>query len=90
MRLAALLRAVEESPGTVTVADLAKRLRESPETVRAMLAALRAAGHLGPEGSARPGTEECASAASCAVSCPGPGDCPFVVDLGVGLEVRRQ
>jgi|GEM_PF-2046507 len=90
MRLAALLRAVEESPGTVTVADLARRLGETPETVRSMLAALRAAGRLGPEGSARPGTEECASAGSCSGSCPGPEDCPFVVDLGAGLEIRRR
>lgn len=90
MRLAGLLRAVEESPGTVTVADLARRLGESPVMVRAMLDALRAAGRLGPEGSPHPGTDECTSAASCSVSCPGPGACPFVVDLGAGLEIRRS
>lgn len=90
MRLAALLREVEGSSRTLTVADLARRLGESPEVVRSMLAALRAAGRLGPVGSARPGTEKCASAGACKSSCPGPAECPFVVDLGAGLEIRRS
>lgn len=90
MRLADLLTAVQRAPGPVTVADLARSLGETPGTVRAMLAALRAAGRLEPEGSARPGTGECASAGSCSLSCPGPGECPLVVDLVAGLQIRER
>jgi hypothetical protein len=49
-----------------------------------MLAALRASGRLAP--GVKPGSAECPSA--CTVSCPGPQRCPFVIDLGTGLEPR--
>jgi DNA-binding IclR family transcriptional regulator len=44
MKLTELLRVIQGSPGAVTVADLARQLGSTPETVRAMLMALRAAG----------------------------------------------
>ena len=90
MRLADLLAEIERSPGAVTIGDLAVRLEVTTATVTAGLAALRAAGRLGPEGGAEPGTHECASTGSCAVSCPGPDECPFVLDFGAGLEIRRR
>jgi hypothetical protein len=90
MRLTQLITEIERSPGAVTIGDLAGRLGVTTATVTAGLAALRAAGRLGPQGGAEPGTHECASTGSCAVSCPGPDECPFVLDIGVGLEVRRR
>jgi hypothetical protein len=90
MRLAALLHEVETAPGAVTVPDLATRLDVPVAEVRAMLAALRAAGRLGPEGGHQPGTDECAGTGTCAASCPGPDDCPFTVDLGPTLEIRPR
>lgn len=88
MRLAALLREIESSPGASTVADLAARLDTTPDAITAMLAALRASGRIGPD--ARPGTDECAATGSCGVSCTGPSRCPFVVDVGSTLEIRRR
>lgn len=89
MKLADLIDIIERSAGAVTVADLAKRLESPPETVRAMLAALRASGRLEPGKTSGPGTAECAASGRCVVACPGPGRCPFVVDLGPGVEIRR-
>ena len=90
MRIAELLREIDSSSGAVTVADLADRLDSTATDVRAGLAALRAAGRLGPEAGHDPGTDECSSAGTCSMSCPGPADCPFVIDLGSGsLEIRR-
>jgi hypothetical protein len=86
MTLADLLAEIQRAPGAVTVGDLAARLGTSPAEVRAMLAALRASGRLGPSRGVTPGSEQCSS--SCAVSCPGPAECPFVVDFGTGLEPR--
>jgi hypothetical protein len=88
MRLTELLRAIQGSPGAVTVADLARQLGSTPETVRAMLIALRAAGRLGPEAGARPAAGKCTSAGSCSVACPGPAGCPLAIDLGSGLRLR--
>jgi hypothetical protein len=88
MKLTELLRVIQGSPGAVTVADLARQLGSTPETVRAMLMALRAAGRLGPEAGARPGVDKCASAGSCSVACPGPAGCPFAIGLGSGLRLR--
>jgi hypothetical protein len=90
MRLTDLLEEIERSTGAVTVGDLAKRLASTPAAVEAGLAALRASGRIGPEGSVRPGTEACASVGSCAMTCPGPATCPFVLDLGGALELRRR
>jgi hypothetical protein len=89
MRLTDLLGEIERSPGAVTIPDLAKRLGSTPGTVGAMLTALRASGKLGPDGGAQRGTDGCPSG-SCAVACPGPAGCPFVVDLGGNLEIRRR
>jgi len=88
MKLTELLREIQESPGAVTIPELARRLGSTAETVRAMLIALRAAGRLSPEAGARPGADKCASAASCSVACPGPAGCPFAIDLGSGLRLR--
>jgi hypothetical protein len=88
MQLAALLREIEGSPGAVTIGDLARRLETSPARVSAMLAALRASGRIGPDGTRQPGTDDCASSGSCAVSCPGPSECPFTLEFGGFLEIR--
>ena len=89
MRLAALLDAIQEAKGPVTGIDLAQRLRVSPAAVAEMLVALRASGQLGPEVRAEPAVDPCASAGSCSMSCPGPGDCSLLIDLNVtGLEIR--
>jgi len=90
MRLTALLREIEGSSGSLTAVELAVRLGTTPAAVSAMLAALRAAGRLGPDGSREPGSDECASAGSCGVACTGPDRCPFVVNLGPMLEVRPR
>ncbi len=90
MKLATLLSLIESQGGAATEADLAARMGTTVSDVRAMLAALRAAGRLGPDGGHEPGTTECASSGSCAVSCTGPSDCPFVVDIGPTLEIRRR
>ncbi len=91
MRLTALLSAIEESPGPVTGIDLALRLGISPGEVAAMLDALRASGRLGPEPVSRHPVDSCASAGSCALTCPGPEECSLVIDLSVtGLEIRSS
>ena len=90
MTLSRLLREIERSPGAVTIPELAARLNTTPRRVSSMLAALRASGHLEPDGGRQPGTDECCSAGSCAVSCPGPADCPFTLDFGAALEIRRS
>ena len=89
MRLAALLSAIEESKGPVTGIELALRLGVSPGEVVAMLDALRASGRLGPELRPQQSGDECGSAASCSLTCPGPEDCSLVIDLSLaGLEIR--
>ncbi len=90
MRLTDLLDEIDRSPGAVTVPDLARRLGSTPDRVASMLAALRASGRLGPDGEVRPGTEGCACSGSCGAACSGPASCPFVVDLGGTLEIRRR
>jgi hypothetical protein len=89
MRIADLLREIDRSSGAATVADLAARLGATGAEIRSGLAALRAAGRLGPERGHVPGSAECAATGTCAMSCPGPNACPFVVDLGGSLEIRR-
>jgi hypothetical protein len=90
MTLAHLVREIERSPGAVTIPELARRLGCGPHRVREMLVALRAAGRVGPEAGRRPGTEECAATGSCRLSCPGPTECPFIVDLGPHLGIRHD
>ena len=90
MRLAALLTEIDHSPGAVTVGELARRLDTTPLEIANMLTALRAAGRLGPEGSNEPGTHGCASTGTCGISCSGPDDCPFTVNLGPALEIKRR
>ena len=89
MKLAALLAIIEAGPGSMTEADIAERTGTSVPEVRAMLAALRAAGRIGPERSVSPGTDACASAGACTISCPGPNDCPLLIDIGAPLEIRH-
>lgn len=89
MSLAAVLAEIDRAEGPITRTELAKRLGVSPGEVGAMLAALRAAGRLGPEPEAASG-DECPSAGGCTVACPGPERCPLVFDIGIGgLTVRR-
>ena len=89
MSLAALLSAIREAKGPVTGIDLARQLGIAPAVVAEMLVALRAAGQLAPEVRTTPAPETCASSGSCSMSCPGPGECSLVIDLGVsGLEIR--
>ena len=91
MKLSALLTEIERSSGPVTGIDLAIRLGVSPATVAEMLVALRATGQIGPELRTKSAPETCASAGSCSMSCPGPGECSLVIDLNVtGLEIRRR
>ncbi len=90
MKLAALLREIHRSAGAVTVGELAARLGTTPGTIADMLAALRAAGRIGPEGANQPGTHQCASTGTCGITCSGPDDCPFTVNLGPTLEIRRR
>ena len=90
MRLAALLTEIDRSGGAVTVGELARRLDTTTVAVGDMLTALRAAGRLGPEGANEPGTHECASTGTCGISCSGPDDCPFTVNLGPSLEIKRR
>ena len=89
MKLTALLSAIEESSGPVTGIDLALRLGVSPGEVAMMLDALRASGQLGPEMQPAHPVDECGSAGSCSMTCPGPEDCSLIIDLSVtGLEIR--
>ena len=90
MRLAALIDEIDRSAGAVTVVELARRLDTTPGLVGEMLAALRASGRLGPEGANEPGTHDCASTGTCGITCTGPDDCPFVIDIGTHLEIRRR
>ncbi len=89
MKLVEVLREIKHSSGMVTVADLARRLGSTPEEVRPMLVALRAAGRLGSgrDGS-RPVEGPCPAAGFCSAACPGPADCPWAVGFGSGLELR--
>lgn len=88
MRLARLLAELETTGGSATEAHLARQLEASLPEVRAMLAALRAAGRLGPEGGDQLSDDSCDVAGSCTAACPGPSACPFIVDLGAPLELR--
>jgi len=91
MTLARLLEEIEVSVGAVTTADLARRLGRPLAEVEAMLGALQAGGWLTDDGGSRSGPDSCPEAGSCRRSCPGPGRCPLVVDLGLGvLEPRRH
>jgi hypothetical protein len=90
MSLAALLHEIEGADGPLTIADLARRLGSNSATIADMLVALRAAGRLRPDAGAAPGTHECGTAGSCAIACPGPSACPFVLEMPSGLEVRAR
>jgi hypothetical protein len=90
MRLVDLTREIERSTGAVTALDLAARLDTTPAAVDAMLAALRAAGKLSPDGRPQQPSDECPFPGSCSAACPGPASCPFVVDVGDRLEIRRH
>ena len=90
MRLAALLMEIERAEGPVTGIELADRLGVAPSRIAAGLVALRASGRLGSETRTEPAPENCSSAGTCSMSCPGPGECSMVIDLNVtGLEIRR-
>jgi hypothetical protein len=91
MKLATLVTEIERSRGPVTGIELALRLGIRPAEVAAMLAALRASGWLGPEVRSEPAPDDCSSAGACSMSCPGPGDCPLVIDVSVsGLEIKSR
>jgi hypothetical protein len=91
MKLATLVTEIERSRGPVTGIELALRLGIRPAEVAAMLAALRASGRLGPEVRSEPAPDDCSSAGACSMSCPGPGDCPLVIDVSVsGLEIKSR
>lgn len=88
MKLSALLSEIEQSRGPVTGIDLANRLGVGHAEVASMLVALRASGHIGPEIRTESPAEDCMSAGSCSLACPGPDECSLVVDLSVtGLEI---
>lgn len=90
MRLSALLTEIERATGPITGIELADRLGVAPGRVAAGLVALRASGRLGPEVRTEPAPDNCSSAGSCSMTCPGPDECSMVVDLTVvGLEIRR-
>ena len=91
MKLATLITEIERSRGPVTGIELALRLGIQPAEVAAMLAALRASGRLGPEVRSEPAPGECSSAGACSMSCPGPEECPLVIDVSVsGLEIKNR
>ena len=89
MRLTTFLHEIEKSHGPVTGLELAQRLGLTPADVMAMIGALRAAGKLTPDG---PLVEQhCATASSCALSCPGPDECSLSVQVSVpGLQIRSS
>jgi hypothetical protein len=89
MKLATLITEIERSRGPVTGIELALRLGIQPAEVAAMLSALRASGRLGPAPRSETTPGECSSSGACSMSCPGPGDCPLVIDVSVnGLEMK--
>ena len=91
MKLAALLAEIGKSSGPMTGIELADRLGVSTSDVSAMLIALRASGAVDTEPGPDPAPENCSSAGSCSLSCPGPGNCSLVIDLNVTtLEIRRH
>lgn len=89
MKLTTLLEEIENSSGPVTGIELATRMGVSPGQVAAMLDALRAAGRIGPEIREQQPLQNCSSAGSCSMTCPGPDECSLTIDLSVtGLEIR--
>ena len=89
MKLATLVRQIEAAGGPITCVELAQRLDTNPAEIGAMLVALRASGWLMPEGTAAPAPDECGSAGSCSLLCPGPAKCGLVIDLHVAtLGIR--
>jgi len=87
--LARLLTEIEAAGRPLTPAELAGRIGVDRAEVSAMLGALQAHGRLAPEGSGEGPPDGCAVSGSCRTACPGPIDCPLVIDLGLsGLERR--
>ena len=84
MSLAAVLGAIEEAGRPLTPAELASATGLAQGRVRSLLDALRANGLLAPESSGDMPPDRCAAGGACAGSCPGPGDCPLVIDLDLG------
>jgi hypothetical protein len=90
MRLSALLAEIERADGPITGIELADRLGVATSRVAAGLVALRASGRLAPEVRSEPAPDNCSSAGTCSMSCPGPDKCSMVIDLNItGLEIRR-
>ncbi len=88
--LARLLSEIETAGRPLTPAELAGRIGVDLAEISAMLGALRAHGQLAPEGFGQDPPDGCAASGSCRSACPGPADCPLVIDLGLsGLEPRR-
>jgi hypothetical protein len=85
MMLRRLLAEIEASERPPTASDLAARLGVDRSAVLSMLGALRAQGRLAPEAGPAATPQGCAGAAACGAACPGPGRCPLVSDLGLGV-----
>ncbi len=90
MMLARLLTEIETAGRPLTPTELAGRIGVDRSEVTAMLGALRAHGRLAPGESGEGPPDGCAAVGSCRSACPGPADCPLVIDIGLdGLEPRR-
>ena len=90
MMLARLLTEIEAAGRPLTPGELAGRIGVDRTQVNAMLGALQAHGRLAPGGSGDDPPDGCAAAGSCRSACPGPAECPLVIDIGLdGLEPRR-
>ena len=88
--LARLLTEIETAGRPLTPTELAGRMGMHGSEVNAMLGALRAHGRPAPEGSGEGPPDGCAAVGSCRGACPGPADCPLVIDIRLdGLEPRR-
>ncbi len=88
--LTRFLTEIETAGRPLTPTELAGRMGVDRSEVNAMLGALRAHGRLAPEGSGEGPPDGCVAVGSCRSACPGPADCPLLIDIGLdGLEPLR-
>ena len=80
-----LLTEIRSAGRPLTPAELAGRLGVAQDRITGMLAALRAQGMLAPE-TVTEDPSSCAGGSSCRSACPGPNDCPLVVDLRISQQ----
>jgi hypothetical protein len=90
MSLAGVLDAIESAGRPLTPAELAAATGVPQPTILSLLDALRANGLLAPEAEADGPPAGCAVGGSCGGACPGPGDCPLVIDLDLGSLGSRR